>query len=217
MKSIMLTKKRIPLLIAFMLCVELLIYLWATWTTKFDRSNFFAIEPEFIFNKCARNSGRISSAIILVTLLMVGYYGLKVIYNDVKKKDAFRILITLFGVNHLIHLLFLLLTLKTNGVTLDPWEPLHIGGTIHGIITFVLIIIIPCILWTTKNLNKLLYFCIILHLLNVSCFIIKTFWGKIKPDHPAYHNQFGIFVITAGCLYILYRVFLENKRNSVGN
>jgi len=89
----MLTKKRIPLLVALICCLEVIIYLWAVWRT----------EPEFVFNKCARNSGRASSAILLITLLMVGYYGLKGIYLDDKKKDTFRILITLFAINHLIH------------------------------------------------------------------------------------------------------------------
>jgi hypothetical protein len=73
--------------------MEVVIYLWAVWTT----------DPEFVFNKCARNSGRVSSAVVLITLLMVGHYGLKVIYLNEKKKDAFRILITLFAFNHLIH------------------------------------------------------------------------------------------------------------------
>ena len=213
----MLTKKRIPILIASIFCIELLIYLWSVWTASLDRSNFFSIEPEFIFNKCARNSGRISAALILISLLMVGYYGLKEIFRDDKKKDAFRVLITLFGFNHLIHFLFLFLTLKSNGVSLNFEEPIHVGGTIHGFITFIFIIIIPIILWTYKNLNQLIYFSIILHLFNVSCYIIKTFWGKIKLDHPAYHNQFGIIVITAVCLYVLYRVFLENKRNALAN
>ena len=208
MNLLMLTKKRIPLLIALIFCIEVLIYLWAAWTATLDRSNFFSIESEFIFAKCARNSGRVSSAIILITLLMVGYYGLKEIYLDDKKKDTFRILITLFTVNHLIHFIFVFLNFKSIS------KPLNIGDNIHGFITFMFIIIIPFILWTNKNLNKLLYIFIILHLFNVSYFINKTFLGKVKPDHPAYHNQFGIVVITAACLYILYRVFRENKRNS---
>jgi hypothetical protein len=90
----MLTKKTIPLLIATICCLEVLIYLWANWTTTFDKSNFFAIEPQFVFDKCARIAGRISSVLILIPLLMVGYYGLKEIYRDEKKKDSFRILIT---------------------------------------------------------------------------------------------------------------------------
>ena len=100
-----LTKNRIPLLLAIICYIEILIYLWAVWTASLDRSNFFAIETEFIFDKCARNSGRISAAIILISLLMVGYYGLKEIYRDNKKKDTFRVLITLFAFNHLIHFL----------------------------------------------------------------------------------------------------------------
>ena len=215
---LMLTKKNIPLLIALICCIEVLIYLWASWTTSFDKSNFFAIEPQFVFDKCARIAGRISSVLILLTLLMVGYYGLKKIYGDEKKKESFLILITMFTVNHLIHLLFVILRFKSHGETLSLSGPISVGGTIHGFVTFIFIIIIPIILWTYKNLNKLLYWGIILHLFNISCFINKTFLGKVKPpDHPAYHNQFGIVVITAACLYILYRVYLENRQNGPAN
>ncbi len=212
MKLLMLTKKRIPLLIALICCIELSIYLWAVWTTSFDMNNFFAITPEFIFDKCARNAGRISSFIFLISLLMVGYYGLKKIYADDKKKDSFLILITLFSFNHLIHLLFVILRYRSHGESITLSGPIEVGGIIHGFITFIFIIIIPFILWSFKYLNKLFYFVIILHLFNISCFIIKTFSGKVKPpDHPAYHNQSGIVIITAACLYILYRVYQENK------
>jgi hypothetical protein len=212
MRLHLLSKKRLPLLIALICCIEISIYLWAVWTSTFDASNFFAIEPEFIFDKCARNSGRISSALILIILLMVGYYGLKRIYAGNKKRDAFRILMTLFTSNHLIHLLFVILRFRSHGESITLAGPIHIGGPVHGFITFSFIIIIPFILWSYKYLNKLLYFVIILHLLNISCFIIKTFLGKVKPpDHPAYHNQFGVAVITAGCFYMLYRVYMEKQ------
>ena len=214
----MLTKKRIPLLLAIICCIEVSIYLWAVWTTTFDKSNFFAIEPEFIFDKSARIAARISSVLVFITLLMVGYYGLKKIYADEKKKDSFLILITLFTFNHLIHLLFVFLLFKSHGDPLNLDGPISVGGTVHGFITFVFIIVIPIILWSYKNLNRVLYFGIILHLFNVSCFINKTFWSKVKlPDYPGYHNQFGIVVITAACLYILYRVYLENRRNAPAN
>lgn len=136
---------------------------------------------------------------------MVGYYGLKEIYLDDKKKDSFRILMTLFAFNHLIHFFFLYLRFKSHSAALS------IGENLHGFITFIFILIITFILWTYKNLNRILYCAIILHLLNVSYFINKTFLSKVKPEHPAYHNQFGIAVITAACLYVLYRVFRENS------
>ena len=200
----MLTKKRLPLLIALILCIEVLIYLWAAWTATLDRSNFFGIEAKFIFAKAARNSGRVSAAIFLVTLLMVGYYGLREIYRDPKKKESFLIVTILFLVNHLMHFIFLYLNFKILSKQLIA-EP-----NIHGFITFSLIIIAPVILWACKNLNRLLYFAIILHLYNVSYFMNETFLSKVKPEDPAYHDQFGIVAITAACLYILYRVFREN-------
>jgi hypothetical protein len=46
---------------------------------------------------------------------------------------------------------------------------------------------------------------------------METFYNKIKPDKPAYHNQFGIALTTAACIYILYRVFREYKLNSTFN
>ena len=200
----MLTTKKIPLLIAGIACIELLVYLWAVWTTTLDKNHFFAIEPAFIFDKCARNSGRVSATLILFILLMLGYYGLKQIYSDNRKKDTFRILISLFTFNHLIHFLFLFLRFKSHGAELT------INADKHGFITFICIVISPFILWSNKNLNIPLYLGIILHLFNVSYFMNKTFLSKIKPDQPAYHNQLGIVLLTLACLYVLYRVIREN-------
>ncbi len=214
----MLMRKKLPLLIVLVCCIELGIYLWSVWTSTLDFGNFFAIRSAFIFDKCARLSGRVSSFLMLITLGMVGYYGLKNIYSDDKKKESFLILITLFTCNHLIHLLFVTLNLRSHGKSFDINGPIEIGGTIHGIITFSSIVIIPLILWNYQRLSKLLYFVIILYLLNISSFIIKTFLGKIKlPENPAYHNQLGITLISAACIYILYRVYVENKRKETKN
>ena len=139
---------------------------------------------------------------------MIGYLGLKQIYLDDTKKDKFRVLITLFAINHLIHFFYVFQTFKHHAMQLN------ISENKHGFITFICILLIPIILWAFKTLNKVLYICIILHLFNVSYFIMETFYNKIKPDKPAYHNQFGIAVTTAACMYILYKVFREYKLNS---
>jgi DMSO/TMAO reductase YedYZ heme-binding membrane subunit len=194
----MLTKKRIPLLIALVFLLEAIIYQWAIWTT----------DPEFVFNKCARNSGRASSVILLVILLMIGYYGLKKIYADEQKKNAFRILMTLFTINHFIHFFYVSLNFKSHDLAL------HIGENKHGFITFIFILVFPIILWITRKLNKLLYAGILLHLFNVSYFVCETFLSKVQADKPAYHNQLGIVVIGAALLYVLYRIVRENKRSS---
>lgn len=203
----MLAKNKLPLLIALILCLESLIYLWAYWTSTLDPNNYFAIESEFIFNKCARNSGRVASAINLVILLMIGYFGLKQIYREDKKRDNLRVLITLFAVNHLVHFFFVFQTFKHHTMALN------ISDNKHGFFTFICIQLFPIILWTFNNLNKVLFVCIILHLFNVSYFIMETFYNKITPEKPAYHNQFGIAVTTAACIYILYRVLREFKLN----
>lgn len=210
----MLTKNRLPLLVALICCTEILIYLWAVWTSTFDGDNFFAIQPEFIFDKCARNAGRVSSAIFLIALLMVGYVGLRKIYADEKKRESFLVLMTLFSVNHLIHLMYVIIRFRSHGKTIPLTGPLEIAGPAHGIITFAGIVLIPLVLWRYKQLSNVLYFVIIAYLLNNSSFIVKTFMSKVKPpDAPAYHNQFGMVVFTLVCFYILYRVYLENRRN----
>ncbi len=201
-------KYKLPLLISSVICLEILIYLWARWTANLDGDDFFAIESQFIFDKCARNSGRVSSVINLILLLVVGYFGLMEIYHDDKKKVRFRVLITLFAVNHLIHFFFVFQTFKRHTMALN------ISENIHGFLTFISILLIPIILRTFKKLNMALYIFIILHLFNVSYFIMETFYSKITPDKPAYHNQFGIVVTTTACIYILARIFREYKLNS---
>lgn len=43
--------------------------------------------------------------------------------------------------------------------------------------------------------------------------MIKTFLSKIKlPESPAYHNQFGIFILSFASIYLLYRTYIENKK-----
>ncbi|WP_317898405.1 hypothetical protein [Aurantibacillus circumpalustris] len=90
---------------------------------------------------------------------------------------------------------------------------LNISENKHGFITFICVLLIPIILWIFKSINKILYTIIIIHLFNVSYFIMDTFYNKIKPDKPAYHNQFGIVVTTAACIYVFYRIFREFKLN----
>jgi len=207
-----LTKSRLPLLIGLICCIEVTIYLWSVWTSTFDEPNFFAIQPEFIFDKSARLAGRISAFLVLVILGTTGFHGLRKIYADDKRRNSFMILLTLFTVNHLIHLLFVILRFKSHGEIITLSESINIGGTVHGLISFSFIVIVPFILWKFQHLTKLLYLVIVLHLLNISGFMIKTFLSKIKPpDHPAYHNQLGILVLSAGCLYILYRAYVENR------
>lgn len=194
----MLTKKKLPLLIALIFVLEVIIYLWAVLAT----------EPEFVINKCARNAGRASEALNLAILLMVGYYGLKQIYADNKKKDTFIIIMTLFAVNHLIHFFFVYQNFKKHAMVLD------ISDNKHGFVTFICIALMTIALWIFKNLNKAFYMCILIHLFNVSYFIMDTLNNKIKPDIITFHYKFGIVLTSSALLYILYRVFRENKKNT---
>ncbi len=204
------TKILFALLIA--IALELCIYLWSYWTSTFESTNFFAIKSEYIFDKCARLAGRVSTAIILIPMLMVAYWGLNKIYDDKQKKEKFILILTLFSFNHVIHLLYVILLFNFHGKSLNFDLPFEIGGTLHGVMSFILIVIMPFILWKSKSLNQILKFTIILYLINTSVFMIKTFMSKIKlPEHPAYHNQLGIVVLSLMCLLVLFKVILEFK------
>lgn len=190
----MLKKNRILLLITFIICLEGVIFGWAIWTT----------ETDFVFDKCARNSGRVSSLINLMIICMIGFHGLKKIYRNDQKKETFRILMTGFTINHLIHFFYVFQNFKSHDLILG------ISENLHGFITFIFIVITPVILWSVRGLTKLLYIFIPLHLLNVSYFIMETFYSKVKPGSPAYHNQLGILVTSLALLYMLYRYVREN-------
>lgn len=208
----MLTQKRLPLFIGLICLIEILVYLYADWTSKLDRNNFFSIESKYVFDKSARIAGRISSSIILTVLLMLAYWGTKKIYTNTKTKDTFLVLITLFSVNQIIHLLFVFLLFKNYGKSITFDGPIEIGGPVHGLITFATIATIPFILWRIKSLTNLSYLILIIHLFNATIFIVKTFLGKINlPAHPAYHNQFGVLMLSLVWIFIIIRIIVENR------
>ena len=188
-------------MLLFIFCLEAIIYLWALWTT----------EPEFIFDKCARNSGRVSSLINLSILLMMGYYGSKKICADDRKKGSFRILITLFAVNHLIHFIYVFQNFNSHSLELS------IAENLHGFVTFIFILMLPFTMWQYNNLNRAFYLVITVHLFNVSYFIMKTFYSKVKPEKPAYHNQLGMVITSIALLYILYSFFREYRQSTQAN
>lgn len=205
----MFSKTPLPLLLLFVICLELIIYLWSRWTSTLDLSNFFAIEPAFIFDKCARNSGRLSSAINLVIVLLIGYSGYRQISQDATKWKELRVLLTVFALNHFVHFFYVFQTFKHHAMEL------RISDNLHGFITVCCILLVPVITWFIKHLKPALFICIVLHLFNVSYFIMETFYNKITPEKPAYHNQFGILVTTAACAYLLIKSIREFKTMAV--
>jgi hypothetical protein len=190
-----LDRGRLPVLIGALLGLELLILLWALGTTK----------SEFVFDKCARNSGRVSSLINLGLLLIIGWQGFKRIHGDRSVKEAFRTLITLFATNHVVHLYFVLRNFSHHQLALSP------GEHVHGVLTFACVFIVPLLIWRFWQHRTGWDLALALHLFNTSYFIMKTFYSKIKPDHPAYHNQLGIWITAAAMMYVLYRLVREYR------
>lgn len=190
----MLTKFRFIILL--IISLNVLIY-WRAANTIEDIDQVFA--------ECARNSGRTSAAINLVILFILGYFGLKTIYNEKDKKKIFRILISTFAINHLIHFFFVAQNFKSQLMIFN------ISDDIRGFITFILVLLMPIILWTYKKFNRILYFGILLHIFNVTYFISYTFYGRYKPEDPAYMHRAGIVVMIGAVILVLYRMFRERS------
>ncbi len=172
--------------------------MWATWTLE---------DHDFLYGKAARNSGRASAGINLLMLIGIAYYGLKSIYKNQKKRDALRVIITLLAINHLIHFFFVYQNFKSRFVEFNPVEHLH------GMITFICILLVPLLLWKIKKLNALIYFGIILHLFNVTYFMMKTSYSKITPERPGFVHQIRIGIMLLVLLYVLLSMFRERREN----
>ena len=189
---------KLPLLIIIVCSLAGIIYQWAVWTT----------EIEFILDKCARNTGRVSAGLNLTILLLTGFIGLKAIFNDNRKRGLLLLLFTAFALNHLVHFFFI----YQNSISHS--KVIEFSEHIHGIITFSFIILIPIILWRFENLSKTLYYFIILHLFNTTYFMIETFYSKIINDpRPAYLHQIGIGIMICALGFIVYHVYQEMKPN----
>jgi hypothetical protein len=192
-----LNKFNLSLLVLLVIGLNVLIYYRAMLT----------IEPvDTIFAECARNSGRTSAALNLVLLFMLGHFGLKSIFKEANKKKIFTTLVTLFAVNHLIHFFFVTQNFKS-----QVWE-FNISDNLHGLITFISLLLLPAMLFSFKSLNRLLYISIIIHFFNVTYFICDSFYVRYKPEiDEAYLHRLGVFVMIAALLYVLYRVFAEHN------
>ncbi|MFT5725559.1 MAG: hypothetical protein ACI9JN_002684 [Bacteroidia bacterium] len=190
----MLKKYRLPILIALTFGLNVIIFFRAESTIE---------GLEKVLAECARNSGRTSAALNLAMLFMLGFFGLKSIYRDESKKNIFRILMTIFAVNHLIHFFFV-----SRYFDSQLWE-LDIPSNLQGFVTFIFILIVPIAIWTFKRLNKVLYFVILAHFFNVTYFISKSFYSRYKPEDPAYLHRLGILIMIGALLYIVYRVIRD--------
>jgi hypothetical protein len=184
--------------------LELVIYFWSAWTATLKEDNYFFIDRAVVFQKCARNSGRVSAMLNLAILLILGYFGLKQIYLDKVKFDLFFNLVIIFTINHLIHFLYLTQNFKRKSKTIK------ISEEKHGIITFVCITLFPVFIWYFKNLSLALYTCIILHLFNVSYAFMDVLYNKIRTRSKiTIHNKLGLVATILCWIYIGYKICLE--------
>jgi hypothetical protein len=184
--------------------LELIIYVWAVWTAKLKNDNYFAISNKQIFEKCARNSGRISAILNVIILLFVGYWGLEQIYLTKKHFDMFLILVNILTINHLIHFYYISRNFKRQSLKIKFKQEKR------GIFTYICITAFPLFVWYFNHLNAVVYIIILLHLYNVSYVFVMALYSKITVNAQiTIHNKLGMFVTTAAWAFLMYRVFVE--------
>lgn len=189
--------------ILIIFCLEVLIYGWSAFTATLNKGNYFAISHQLIFEKCARNSGRVSAILNLLIVLMLGYFGLKRIYSEQANFDIFLNLITILTINHLIHFFYISRNFKRKSLKIN------FSAEKRGIITYICITLFPIFIWYFKNLNVMLYISIILHLLNVSYVFVLALKTKIKYNSKiTIHNRIGIIATIAAWIFVVYRAFI---------
>lgn len=182
------------LYIFLIVLLNIVIYITALSTETADR----------VFAECARNSGRTAAAINLILLFLIGHFGLKTIYKEGLKLNLFRLFITLFAVNHLIHFFFVYQNFNWQKMELNVYDHLH------GFITFISLILLPIIVYKFKRLSKFLYCYLALHFFNVTYFIGISFYARYKPGiDEAYLHRIGIFLMILALLYVAFRVVVE--------
>ena len=182
------------LYIFLIVLLNIVIYITALSTETTDR----------VFAECARNSGRTAAAINLILLFLIGHFGLKTIYKEGLKLNLFRLFITLFAVNHLIHFFFVYQNFNWQKMELNVYDHLH------GFITFISLILLPIIVYKFKRLSKFLYGYLVIHFFNVTYFIGISFYARYKPSiDEAYLHRIGIFLMILALLYVAFRVVVE--------
>lgn len=182
------------LYIFLIVLLNIVIYYTALSTETADR----------VFAECARNSGRTAAAINLILLFLIGHFGLKTIYKEGLKLNLFRLFITLFAVNHLIHFFFVYQNFNWQKMELNVYDHLH------GFITFISLILLPIIVHRFKHLSKFLYCYLVIHFFNVTYFIGISFYARYKPGiDEAYLHRIGIFLMTLALFYVAFRVVVE--------
>jgi hypothetical protein len=192
------------LYIFLIVLLNIVIYITALSTETADR----------VFAECARNSGRTAAAINLILLFLIGHFGLKTIYKEGLKLNLFRLFITLFAVNHLIHFFFVYQNFNWQKMELNVYDHLH------GFITFISLILLPIIVYKFKRLSKFLYCYLVIHFFNATYFIGISFYARYKPGiDEAYLHRIGIFLMILALLYVAFRVVVEmiEERNTTSH
>ena len=186
------------------LALELIIYVWAVWTASLKNDNYFAISNKQIFEKCARNSGRVSAILNVIILVYVGYWGLEPIYRSRIQFDTFLTIVNILTINHLIHFFYISRNFKRQSLKIKFKQEKR------GIFTYICITAFPLFVWYFTELNIEVYLFIVLHLYNASYVFAMALYSKITVNAKiTIHNKLGMIVTTAAWIFMMYRICIE--------
>ena len=170
--------------------IELLIFCYF-FITKFDLGN--------VFRYAARYSGRLS----LIVYVYCFYLFTKAFIKNIELKDT-KNAVNIFCVLHLIHFIFLALSVKLNNL---PIIPVKITG---GFLAYLIIIAYPLVI--DKIIKPIYHF---IYFYYVGIVFAMTYVARIKGDfvgaEPEFFHFLGLGSLIFTFIFFGFHIFNKNK------
>lgn len=185
--------KSILFLALGVLAVEYALFLYASSLSS---------EEKYVFQFAARYSGRFSFFIFVSLFTWVATIGLNEIYRKEGAKHVFILGSSLFAFNHILHFGLLYRAHELLG-----WE-LFTMRTIGGAIGYLVLILLPLILWKKKHLTKRLYWGIVSCFVYLEIIFFVSYFGRWNKETIYKPDSKEFFI---GCLMIALLLFGINS------
>ncbi|RJE70679.1 hypothetical protein [Reichenbachiella sp. MSK19-1] len=171
---------------------------------------FFA-DKAIQYQLTARYSARVSLGLFSGLYLWVGLEGWKTIYASNQKQTVAWTVWLVLAVNHAVHFYFLAMTHHLLG-----WE-LWTGKSLGGAIGYVIILIMPLILWDKKELTRGVYAMLLFAFVYLEMIFFVSYLGRWNRDltlasSPVVYQACALWVVLLFLLN-LRRVWLDRGKS----
>lgn len=158
-------------------------------------------EQKYVYQFASRYSGRLSFFIFTSLFTWVGIIGLKKIYQDLGQQGVFILGLFLFAFNHILHFGLLYKAHELLG-----WE-LFTMKSAGGAIGYLVLILLPIILWKKKQLTNGLYWLIVSCFAYLEIIFFVSYLGRWEKEQIYMPDSKGFFI---GCLVVIAVLFVLN-------